>query len=109
MRRWIGLLALALLAGCGNDSTPMPPVENVDLAGANGGGCTLDSQCGNVTPRCDKNSGTCVPCLPDHDNCMPGTHCAVQNGSYACGAACRTGADCPKNDAGASLACCNGI
>jgi hypothetical protein len=71
------------------------------------GGCKSDSDC-QVTaldPRCDLNTGVCVPCLPQNDNCPVGQICKVFNTTYECAAGCDTSADCPA-DGGVPLTCC---
>jgi hypothetical protein len=70
--------------------------------------CTSDVGCGGATPRCDLNSGKCVPCLPVKDNCPLGMRCIPQNGNYLCTSSCVTDKDCPRTDGGAPASCCNG-
>src|SRR5439155_10826953 len=70
--------------------------------------CSDDVSCEAATPRCDKNSGRCVPCLPFNDNCAPGTRCLVSRGGYVCTGVCSKDADCPRSDAGDVAQCCSG-
>jgi hypothetical protein len=46
--------------------------------------CLNDGSCGGSTPRCDPQSGFCVPCLPTNDNCPSGHFCEFIAGAYMC-------------------------
>jgi len=70
--------------------------------------CTADTDCSGTTPRCDTKGGSCVPCLPQKDNCPSGQRCVASGASYACTSTCTTSADC-ATDAGAARACCSGM
>jgi hypothetical protein len=70
--------------------------------------CSSDGQCGGATPRCDKNAGKCVPCLPLNDNCPKGQRCVDQKGVFACVDTCAADVDCSPSDAGTSQSCCGG-
>ena len=69
--------------------------------------CTSDSSCSGATPRCDKNTGRCVPCLPTNDNCGPSKRCVAENDTYVCAESCKSAADCPHADGGPSPECCD--
>jgi hypothetical protein len=70
-------------------------------------GCTSDSDCPMAAdPRCDLNTGACVPCLPDNDNCPSGQICKVFGTTFQCAAGCNSAADCSA-DGGVALACCD--
>ncbi len=70
--------------------------------------CSSDKDCGGQTPRCDGNSGLCVPCLPANDNCPEGDYCTQMNGMWHCATGCKDDADCPGSDGGATKPlCCN--
>src|SRR5438128_2484858 len=73
--------------------------------------CHIDGDCGGSTPRCDTNSGSCVPCLPLNDNCPMGQFCNQVNGSYQCAMGCQKDGDCkPTADGGnQKMGCCNHI
>src|SRR5262249_22002083 len=83
------ILACLLLASCGTPSS-LPP--GGDGAGGDGStpGCSSDGQCSGATPRCDKNSGLCVACLPTLDNCPKGEKCVMTNGTWSCSATCQS-------------------
>src|SRR6185295_10575942 len=93
------LIFLAAFAACSQEN-------NYAYGGAGDGGdcssnpagcvCTTDSQCSGLTPRCDKNSGKCVPCLPANDNCARGSRCVATNDTFSCSASCQSSADCGK-------------
>src|SRR5205814_8996204 len=85
-----------------------PSILEGDMACAGSCPCADDRQCGGGTPRCDKNVGRCVPCLPSSDNCAPGTRCVASGDSFVCTRACFKDADCPRSDGGAAQSCCNG-
>ena len=93
---------IALLSACGDTGVP---AGSGDMATVSA--CTDDAQCAGATPRCDRNSGKCVACLPLTDNCPKGQRCVAMNGTFACTASCGSDMDCPKSDAGAQLSCCN--
>jgi len=97
--------------------------SSTDTGKPEGGKCTTeccsDEGCAGITgnPRCDP-TGSCVPCLPEHDNCPSGTICILSTMSltYSCvasGTVCNTVADCmvdagPATDGGVpSIACCD--
>jgi Stigma-specific protein, Stig1 len=66
--------------------------------------CTQDADCGGGTPRCDRNLGRCVRCLPGDDNCPAGSYCAVVAGGYQCEVGCKGDGDCPLD--GGLMLCC---
>jgi hypothetical protein len=71
-------------------------------------GCNVDSECGGATPRCDVQSGACVPCMPQHDNCDRGKYCQESQGVFSCASGCKDDTECGGGaDAGSSMACCN--
>jgi hypothetical protein len=69
--------------------------------------CKGDPDCAMDTngPRCDVNSGRCVPCLPQNDNCTNGQFCKLVNGNYACVNGCKADKDC-ATDGGPPQVCC---
>ena len=72
-------------------------------------GCDSDSECPSAAPRCDRPNERCVSCLPQDDNCVPGTYCAATtDGGYACIPGCKDSNDCNRSDAGGSRGyeCC---
>ena len=71
--------------------------------------CASDVSCGGNTPRCDRNTGNCVVCLPLNDNCPKGQRCLPMKSSFVCASGCLADADCPRPDGGGQLTCCNGV
>jgi Cys-rich repeat protein len=69
--------------------------------------CTQDADCAMDPggPRCDTNSGRCVPCLPQNDNCSGGQFCKLVNGAYTCVNGCKVDKDC-ATDGGPPQVCC---
>src|SRR5262245_52347421 len=104
MQRLACILSVAFLASCGNTTTGLPPNAGFDLALAPGA-CGSDVDCSAPTPRCDRNTQTCVPCLPANDNCPRGLKCLPSGGSYACTASCVIDNDCPRSDGGSPMSC----
>lgn len=97
--------------GCSAARPDCAPGQRCDAAiGAcvmMGQGCTSDAVC--TAPgllRCDVRSGQCVSCLPDRDDCLPGTFCLEAGGRFRCVQGCDTAADCPSTGS-AVTACCN--
>src|SRR5579871_4661013 len=68
--------------------------------------CKTDNDCNGQNPRCDVNSGLCVPCLPTNDNCPQGEFCGSVNGQYQCQMGCQKDGDCMT---GKTPACCNHV
>ena len=99
-------LVLALIAVGGCNAQPidgtMPDGGGDDAAPMIG--CAADKDCGGMTPRCDKNSSTCVPCLPLNDNCTQGARCVPKGNSYECVTTCMVKADCAGGKD-----CCNSV
>ncbi len=81
---WVALAAGLL--GCTGTNLTVPTCDGPCP-------CMDDTACSGATPRCDRNSGACVACLPVADNCPTGRHCVVENGSFVCEAIDRGGAD----------------
>jgi len=96
MRSWTLLVVVALLAGACTAPATLPA-----------GGCFSDSSCADPTPRCDRNTSACVPCLPSNDNCPAGKRCVARGASYVC-AGCLVAVDCPALASGRAAACCGG-
>jgi len=73
--------------------------------------CKTDNDCNGQNPRCDVNSGLCVPCLPTNDNCPQGQFCGAVNGQYQCQMGCQKDLDCPATADGGNqkMACCNHV
>ncbi len=85
-------------------------VDAADAGDTGPASCTSDTQCQPPNPRCDTTTGKCVPCLPQNDNCPPGTVCTMMGGSYVCSQGCNTATDCTALDASAAnKACCNHV
>ena len=96
---------LLATSGCGNTAGGGFGIRR-DLAGV--GGCTDDTHCTAPTPRCNKDTSMCVPCLPLPDNCPKGQRCVASGDGYQCAATCAKDADCPAGGAGSSMVCCKG-
>jgi hypothetical protein len=64
-------------------------------AGAGGvpPGCQTNADCESNPDRpvCDENTGLCVQCLPDQDQCAEGEYCAADN---TCQTGCADDSDC---------------
>ena len=73
--------------------------------------CASDTDCKDPgLPRCDVPSRSCVPCLPQSDNCPRGQVCVGKNGSYKCGMGCKSKADCGGDGGGGGMQdCCNNV
>ena len=97
-------MALTLVA-CGDPSfLPSTPGPDLSVPGT----CVSDAQCSAPTPRCDRNTGVCVSCLPANDNCPKGQKCVPAGAGFTCSASCVSDADCPRSDGGSSMTCCVG-
>ncbi len=73
--------------------------------------CHADADCSDpMLPRCDRNTGNCVVCLPTGTNTCPmGQICKLFASTYMCAAGCITSADCPAGDGGGPETCCNTV
>jgi hypothetical protein len=88
-----------------DDSKKPPKDAEPDTADA---GCTSDMDCTSIVdPRCDLNTGTCVPCLPTDDNCPTGSICEVSGTTYACEKGCNTTTNCAAGDTCCGHVCVN--
>ena len=114
MRGGRHLLIVALLgAGCTTPPAATPSLNDLGAAPdlldckanpAACGLCTADIDCAAPNPRCHRDSGKCVPCLPESDNCGPGSICVLHFDGYACETSCNISNDCIKL-AGGGICC----
>src|SRR5689334_9447631 len=105
----LGVAAAGCGGGGGGGYRPMTDGGDCDMDPSACGRCSADWDCGKPTPRCEKEKGRCVACLPTNDNCGFGSRCVAKGDDWVCSATCKGDADCQKGDGGAgSRVCCNG-
>ncbi|MSP63711.1 MAG: hypothetical protein EXR72_25870 [Myxococcales bacterium] len=71
--------------------------------------CAIDADCADPKrARCEVATQSCVPCLPDGDNCPQGTYCARAGNVWGCAAGCAKDDECKARapDGGAATAAC---
>jgi hypothetical protein len=70
------------------------PTSGAAGAGGAPSGCQTNADCDSASDRpiCNQETGLCVQCLPDQDQCAEGQYCAADN---TCQTGCADDSECP--------------